>query len=119
MSPQFSENLLAEVYVETDELLKAFQCRSAQSALGPFLSARRKPRLRASEVATILVGYHVSGYKCFEYYYREHAKNLPQLFCRGALLQRLCLLYHPGIAAACFAADVQMRPGFAHGLLLR
>ena len=27
--------------------------------------------MSASEIATILVAYHLSGYKCFEYYYRE------------------------------------------------
>lgn len=71
MSPQISENLLTEIYVQTDDLLKAFQHWSAQSALGGFLLARRTPRLSASEIATILVAYHLSGYKCFEYYYRE------------------------------------------------
>lgn len=72
MSPQISENLFLEVYVETDDLLKAFQRWSAQRALGGFLPLRRQsPRLNASEIATILVAYHLSGYKCFEYYYRE------------------------------------------------
>ena len=71
MSPQVSENLLLEIYVETDDLLRGFQQWSKQKALGRFLPARRKPKLSASEIATILVGYHLSGYKCFEYYYRE------------------------------------------------
>src|ERR1041385_7158850 len=71
MCPQVSENLLTEIYVETDDLLKAFQSWSAQRAMGRFVFPRRKPRLSASEIATILVAYHLSGYKCFEYYYRE------------------------------------------------
>lgn len=72
MSPQVSENLLLEIYVETDDLLKAFQEWSRTRAIGRFLlPTRRTPRLSASEIATILVGYHLSGYKCFEYYYRE------------------------------------------------
>ena len=71
MSPQVSENLLLEIYVETDDLLKAFQQWCERKALGRFLCSRRKPQLSASEIATILVAYHLSGYKCFEYYYRE------------------------------------------------
>ncbi|WP_161887865.1 IS982 family transposase [Pontibacter russatus] len=33
--------------------------------------AGRKPSLSESEVLTILVLYHLSGFKCFEYYYRR------------------------------------------------
>jgi hypothetical protein len=75
MSPKISENLLAEIYVETDDLLKAFQSWSRQRALGCSLPSGRKPRLSASEIAIIVVGYHLSGYKCFEYYYRECILN--------------------------------------------
>lgn len=71
MCPQVSENLLLKIYVETDDLLKGFQHWSEQKALGRFLIHKRQPRLSASEICTILVGYHLSGYKCFEYYYRE------------------------------------------------
>ena len=34
-------------------------------------AAGRKPSLSESEVLTILVLYHLSGFKCFEYYYRR------------------------------------------------
>ena len=71
MSPQINENLLTEIYVETDDLLKAFRLWSRCKALSPLLSPRRTPRLSASEIATILIAYHLSGYKCFEYYYRQ------------------------------------------------
>lgn len=71
MSPQVSENLFAEIYVETDDLLLSFQQWSQQKAIGRFLFPRRSPQLSPSETATILVAYHLSGYKCFEYYYRE------------------------------------------------
>lgn len=72
MSPQFSENLLAEIYVETDDLLKAFQRFREQKALVPLRHLTRTPDLSASEILIIVVAYHVSGYKCFEYYYREY-----------------------------------------------
>lgn len=72
MSPQVSENLLVEIYVETDDLYKDFLAWSVQKAIGRFVFPRRTPRLSPSEIATILIAYHLSGYKCFEYYYREH-----------------------------------------------
>jgi hypothetical protein len=71
VSPQVSENLLTEIYVETDDLLKAFQSWSEQKALGRPLHPTRTPELSASEIMTIIIAYHLSGYKCFEYYYRE------------------------------------------------
>ena len=71
MSPQVSENLLLQIYVETDDLWKAFQEWSHTKAIGRFLLSRRQPRLSAAEITTIVVSYHLSGYKCFEYYYRE------------------------------------------------
>ncbi len=67
MSLQVSENLLAEIYVQTDDLLKAFESWSKQKALGPLLHPTREPELSTSEIATIVVVYHLSGYKCFEY----------------------------------------------------
>ncbi len=72
MSPQVSENLLCAIYVETDDLLKAFQQWNAQKALGTAAHPTREPELSASEIATILIAYHLSGYKCFEYYYKEY-----------------------------------------------
>lgn len=71
MPPQVNENLLAEIFVESDDLLKAFEQYSEQRALGRLLLPRRQPLLSASEITTIVVAYHLSGYKCFEYYYRE------------------------------------------------
>ena len=71
MSPQFSENLLIKIYVEVDDWLKAFESWNEQRALGKDYHPTRTPELSASEIITILIGYHLSGYKCFEYYYRE------------------------------------------------
>ena len=71
MSPQFNENLLAQIYVEVDDLLKAYQNFRAQKDPEQVLHPTREPELSQSEIITILVAYHASGYKCFEYYYRE------------------------------------------------
>ena len=71
MSPQFSENLLIEIYVEVDDLLKAFENWSQQKAVGKLRLPTRTPSLSPSAIATILIAYHHSSYKCFEYYYKE------------------------------------------------
>lgn len=73
MCPQISEDIVARIFVETDDLFKAFQHWTRQNPAARLLlpTHRRQPRLSASEVATITVAYHLSGYKCFEYYYRE------------------------------------------------
>jgi hypothetical protein len=71
MRPQFNENLLVEVYVEVDDLLKAFESWSAERSLASLHHSTRTPGLSPSEIATILIAYHHSGYKCFEYYYKE------------------------------------------------
>lgn len=71
MSPQVSENLLACMYVEVDDLYKAFLNYSGLQRLGKFRLPTRTPSLSPSEIVTIVAAYHLSGYKCFEYYYRE------------------------------------------------
>ena len=71
MSPQFNENLLAQIYVEVDDLLQAYENFRAQKVSENLSCSTREPDLSPSEIVTILVAYHASGYKCFEYYYRE------------------------------------------------
>lgn len=72
MSPQLSEYMLTQIFVETDDLYKAFQDWSVHNRIGCLLlPKKRSPNLSPAEVATIIVAYHLCGYKCFEYYYRQ------------------------------------------------
>ena len=71
MSPQVSANLLTCMYVEVDDLYKAFLNYSGLRRLGRLRLPTRTPSLSPSEIVTIVAAYHVSGYKCFEYYYRQ------------------------------------------------
>lgn len=71
MSPQCSENMLIEMYVEVDDLHKAYIEWRNPKMMGRPRRPTRNTGLIVSEVVTILAAYHVSGYKCFEYYYRE------------------------------------------------
>jgi len=71
MDIKINENKLIELFVEIDELLKAYDNYLREKGLLGGLRPTRVPRLNASEVCTVLVAYHYSGYKCFEYYYRQ------------------------------------------------
>lgn len=72
MSPQLSEDLMAQIFVDTDDLYKAFIAWSRTHTMGRLLMPKRRTtNLCPAEVATICIAYHLSGYKCFEYYYRD------------------------------------------------
>lgn len=70
MNVQFTEIKLIELFVEVDDLYKAFVEYKKTKGYHPAKSTRQT-QLIGSEVCTILVAYNYSGYKCFEYYYRE------------------------------------------------
>lgn len=70
MDVQFTENKLISLFLEVDDLHKAFI--EYQKEQGKYLEKKKmQSQLNGSEVCTILVAYHYSGYKCFEYYYRQ------------------------------------------------
>ena len=70
MEVQFTENKLIELFIEVDDLHKAFI--EYQKLTGKYIEKKKlQTQLNGSEVCSILVAYHYSGYKCFEYYYRE------------------------------------------------
>lgn len=66
---------VVEVFCEIDdfclEVKEYFSSHPLPEGLGPRHPAGRKPSLSESEVLTILVLYHLSGFKCFEYYYER------------------------------------------------
>ncbi len=80
MRPQISEDFLLRIFVETDDLYKDYISWAVEHKAGRLLLPRRALKLSAAEVATIVVSYHLSGYKCFEYYYKEDILG-PYLHC--------------------------------------
>jgi len=68
MNVQFTENKLIKLFIEIDDLGKAFRAYQKERGLLKRRKPTRVPQLNGSEVSTILVCYHLSGYKCFEYY---------------------------------------------------
>lgn len=74
MDVQFNEDLLVKLYIDVDELRLGYM--SYLRSIGQHDKAKQpKTNLNGSEVATILISYHLSGYKCFEYFYRRMVKH--------------------------------------------
>lgn len=71
MNVQFTENKLIKLFIEIDDLVIAFRNYQRTMGLLQEQTPTRIPLLNGSEVCTILVCYHLSGYKCFEYYYKD------------------------------------------------
>ncbi|SFI35255.1 hypothetical protein SAMN05428978_1006124 [Nitrosomonas sp. Nm34] len=58
------------IFCESDEFCKEFEPRWEQHLLESSLKRRRRQgALYLSEVITIMVGFHVSGYRTFKHYY--------------------------------------------------
>ena len=71
MNVQITENKLIELYLEIDDLFIEFMNYQKAKGTYPKRLPTRVTQLSGSEVCTILVAYHLSGYKCFEYYYNQ------------------------------------------------
>jgi hypothetical protein len=77
------EEILIQMYLDMDDFLKAKYEHEQKNRIAPVISARYKPQmsLSKSEIMAILSFYHWSGYKCFQYYYKEMAlKELTTYF---------------------------------------
>lgn len=90
MDIQFTENKLIGLFIEVDDLYKAFI--QYQKSRGLYKENKKMTsQLNGSEVCTILVAYNYSGYKCFEYYYRQaiqkrYASYFPTAPCYESFL---------------------------------
>jgi len=73
MNIRLTEEKLIGLFIEIDDLLQGYaKYQSEQdSTISSTKRATRVPSLNGSEVATIIVAYHLSGYRTFEYYYKE------------------------------------------------
>jgi len=69
MLTQDKENKLIELFFHLDEFCIALQ--EWQQPTHPLPRPTRKPALSDSELRSICVFYHYSGYKCFQYYYQQ------------------------------------------------
>jgi len=95
MDIKITTNKWIELYFEINELHISLIEWKKQHSLGTLKPVKRKPSLTASEVCTILAGYHLSGYKCFEYYYHQLKQNHSQSLFPTMPTYKVFLCYIP------------------------
>ena len=68
MLSEYKENKLIEIFIATDDFCQELeQWLRSQGNYQPVY----RGRMSMSEMMSILIFYHHSGYKCFQYYYQE------------------------------------------------
>lgn len=79
----FTDDKITEIFVMCDEFSQKFDEFFKKTSLEAPKSGKRKyyraPRMCDSEVMTILILFHKSGYRCLKHYYLNHTnqKNRP------------------------------------------
>lgn len=75
----FDENLLIEIFIKADDLCKEIESEVFSKILEDktIYGGYKKPccKMSESEIMTLLIYYHYSGYKCFEYFYCQFVAN--------------------------------------------
>ncbi len=93
------------------EVKAYFASHPLPKGLAPKHLAGRRPSLSESEVLTILTLYHLSGFKCFEYYYeRLVLGELKSFFPQGCFLHAVPLPLPPGLLPRLPAGPVPGQP---------
>lgn len=70
---QFTSCKVTEIFYLVDEFCQEFTKTTAPSLIGN--PPRKKPRMSQSEVITILVLFHLGGYRNFKHFYLSYVKN--------------------------------------------
>lgn len=70
----YDEYKLIEIFCDVDDFCQVFSLWE-QTHLLENTPGTRKPNLSDSEVMTILIFYHLSGFKCFKYYYNRFVRQ--------------------------------------------
>lgn len=71
MQPQICEEKLIHIFVTVDDFVNVFEQWAAARTLTPIGQSTRQTELTTSELITLVVYYHHSGYKNFQYYYQR------------------------------------------------
>lgn len=66
---QYNEKKLIEIFISCDDFCKLYNQWLASKSLASKQTNTPKTALSDSEIMSILIYYHYSGYKCFQYYY--------------------------------------------------
>lgn len=67
------ETKLIQIFCDCDDFYKNYEQFIVNTSLldGKSPKANRKPTLHTSEIMTLLILYHLTGIKCFQYYYTD------------------------------------------------
>jgi hypothetical protein len=91
MSYEFNENKLIEIFVTVDDFCQQAEHWAEEHEI--FYAHSDQAQLHISEILTILIFYHHSGFKCFEYYYeRMVLDNLSSYFPKAVSYKRFLSL---------------------------
>ncbi|WP_229239262.1 IS982 family transposase [Emticicia agri] len=72
---QYNENKLIEIFVRCDDFCQLFDNWLAKRGV-PANQNQPLSTLSDSEILTLIIFYHYSGYKCFQYYYQDLVRNV-------------------------------------------
>lgn len=87
-----NETKLIEIFIEVDDFCKSFKIWEEKRGIGTTVTmpvCGVKSKFHPSESMTIMILYHLSGYKCFEYFYSEEVlKSLKSYFPYAVCYER-------------------------------
>jgi hypothetical protein len=72
-----NEVKLIQLFCEVDDFAHVYEQKLAGHLLPVHASSKHstnKPVIALSEMMTLEILYHLSGYKCFEYFYRQEVR---------------------------------------------
>lgn len=69
------EDKLIEIFIAADDFCQDFQRWLDTKPKFEFKLPRFEGRMEVSEILSIIVFYHYSGYKCFQYYYEQQVQT--------------------------------------------
>ena len=75
----FEENLLIEIFVKADDICKLieqeFVSRMIENKSAEYHYKKPNCEMAQSEIMTLLIFYHYSDFKLFEYFYKQFVVN--------------------------------------------
>lgn len=68
-----SSTKIVEIFIACDDFLKGINEQIDSYCLNTFKAPqkRRKPKMNESEIMTVIIYYHFSGFRCFKWYYNK------------------------------------------------
>lgn len=100
MLDESKTNRLYQIFIEVDDFCKVYESHISERGLMPCGKRRRgpKPSLSLSEIMTLAIFYHQSGFRCFQYYYEDMVLGELKAFFPSAVSYNRFVELLPSIA---------------------